>query len=60
MNRQDKVIHYLNMHKRLSTTQLASLIGMNSTNANIYLQELWEAQIIVGEVETNATYWRLP
>lgn len=59
MNKQEKVISLLKTHGRLATNQIAAFIGSPHPRCLILLQEMWESGSIVGEVETNATYWKL-
>lgn len=59
MKKEEKVIEILTKNGRLATNQVASLLGSPYPRALILLQQMWEDGLILGEVETNATYWKL-
>lgn len=59
MNNKQKVLKTLKDFGRLPTARISAIIGMNYNSAVKLLQEMWEAKEIIGEPETNATYWKL-
>ena len=59
MEKKDEIIKWLKEFKRLSTTRIMGLIGLNLEYTKKYLEELEKEKKIVKEQETNSTYWRL-
>lgn len=59
MNNEDKILKTLKDFGRLPTYRIAGIVGLNPVNALSILQRMWESGEIIGEVETNSTYWKL-
>lgn len=60
-NKQKKgeIIKWLKEFKRLSTSRISGLLGMNYDSTKIILEELKKEEKIIEQKETNASYWVL-
>jgi len=61
MDKQKQIINVLKKLKRASTTQIG-FVAFGHTNTWIalkFLEDLEKDGIVVREVETNSTYWKL-
>ena len=56
---QDKVIKWLQEFKRLPTSRFVGLLGLDYDSVKKLLEEMESEKIIIKEVETTATYWRI-
>ena len=57
--RRSNVISALKIHKRLSTSNLGGILGMDHYHIMDFLEDMIKEKIIKKVVETRATYWEL-
>ena len=59
LTKKEEILKWLKEFKRLSTTRIMGLIGLNFDYTKKYLSELKEEKKIKEIKETMATYWKL-
>jgi len=59
MDKKQEIIKWIKEFKRLPTSRIIGLIGVNFEYTHKYLKELETEGKIKKEKETNATYWSL-
>lgn len=60
LKKVNEVIAYLKHFKRLSTTKVAGMCGMDYPRAKKLLYQMLNEKLVLRETETNAVYWKLP
>jgi len=56
--KKEEILKWLKTFKRISTTRIMGIIGLNQQYTKKYLEEMENEGKIIREKETNATYWR--
>jgi len=57
--KKQEILKWLKEFKRLPTSRIMSLIGLNLEYTKKYLNELETEKKIIKEEETNAVYWKI-
>ena len=56
---KEKIIKWLTEFKRLPTSRFVGLLGLDYDSVKKLLDELEKEGLIIKEVETTATYWKI-
>jgi predicted transcriptional regulator len=59
MEKKEEILKWLKQFKRLPTSRIMALVGLNLEYTKKYLEELEKENKIIKEEETHSVYWKL-